>query len=173
MNTESNERRVLTSEKFAVDLVPVTLNDGRVVDKHRITHPGAVIILPVLDDGRVVMIRNFRYSVGRELWELPAGTLEVGEDPALCAGRELIEEAGYEASSIEPISAFFTMPGLCTERMHAYVARGLTHVGQALEENEHIEVEIVTMDDALAMIRDGRIEDGKTIATLLMHHVYG
>jgi len=172
-NRGATSDRLFTSEKFTVDRVDVTLKSGRRVERHRITHPGAVIVLPILDDGRIVMIRNERWAVDRELWELPAGTLEFGEDPQLCAARELIEETGYEAATVELICRFFTMPGLCNELMHAYLARGLKHVGQALEESEKIIVETVTPDDAMAMIRDNRIEDGKTIATILHHHAFG
>jgi ADP-ribose pyrophosphatase len=126
-----------------------------------------VTILSILDDDRVVMIRNHRWTVGKNLWELPAGTLEAGEDPAVCAGRELIEETGYEASHIEPLARFYTSPGILTEWMHTFVATGLKHVGQALEETERIEVEPVEPERLIEMVRTGEIVDGKSIATIL------
>jgi ADP-ribose pyrophosphatase len=103
-------------------------------------HPGAVVVLPLLDADTIVMIRNFRPSVGATLLELPAGTLEADEPAEACAGRELIEETGYRAGRIEPLVDFYTSPGVLSERMFAFVARELSHVGQQLDEGEEIEV---------------------------------
>ena len=132
-----------------------------------IVHPGSVVLLPWLDDGRVALIRNERVSVGRALLELPAGTRERGEDPARCAARELREETGYEASDLAPLAGFFLAPGSSDERMEAFVARGLREVGQRLEDDERITVVPTPWDECLAMARDGRIADGKTLAVLL------
>ena len=163
-------RTVFEGVKVHVDVVSITGRDGRSYERELVVHPGAVIVLPILDDGRIVLIRNHRFAVGKTLWELPAGTLEAGEDPALCAGRELIEETGYQSDVIEKLSAFYTTPGISTELMHAFRATGLKHVGQALEETEQIEVEPRPYDDVLNMIRQNVIEDGKTIATILYDH---
>jgi ADP-ribose pyrophosphatase len=129
----------------------------------------AVVVLPLVDDQTVVMIRNERFAVGEVLWELCAGTLEKGEEPLLCAGRELIEETGYEAGRIDKLLEFYTCPGICTERMHAFLARDLTAVGQNLEDNERIEVEVMSLARSMQMIRSGEIRDGKTIATLFYY----
>ena len=166
-------QRIFTGVKFAVDLVQAPTRDGGSVQRELVVHPGAVVILGVLDDGRIVLIRNRRFAVAQTLLELPAGTLEPGEDPAVCAGRELIEETGYEASHIEPLCRFFTSPGICTEQMHAFVATGLRHVGQALEETEQITVVPTPPEEVLAMIQRNEIRDGKTIAAVLHHHVFG
>jgi len=136
-------------------------------------HPGSVVLLPFLDDGRVVLIRNERVSVRRPLIELAAGTMTVGEPPIECARRELIEETGYEASRLEPLTEFFVGPGMTNERMHAYVARGLRHVGQKLEDDERIDVLIHTLDECLAMVKDGRIEDAKSVAVLCYWATFG
>jgi len=133
----------------------------------------AVVILPLLDDQRVVLIQNERFAVKQTLWELPAGTLEPGEDPAACAARELAEETGYEAQRVERLTSFYPSPGFCTEKLHAYRATGLRHVGQSLEETERITAHVMPIEEACAMVRDGRIEDGKTIAALLYHHALG
>ncbi len=133
-----------------------------------VRHPGAVVIVPILDDGRIVLIRSFRASVNRVIYELPAGTLEADEEPALTADRELIEETGYEASLIRPLGSFLTSPGLSDELMHAFAASGLTHVGQSLEDNEDIEVEPVSADEAFAMLDDGRLSDAKSMLALLL-----
>jgi ADP-ribose pyrophosphatase len=134
-----------------------------------VVHPGAVCVLGLLPDDRIVLIRNYRYAIGQNLIELPAGTLEKGEDPINCAGRELLEETGYLASKLVSIGNFFTSPGILSEKMYAYAAYDLEPQKQALEEGEQIEVVPATYDEAIQMIQDGRIHDGKTIATLLMY----
>jgi len=131
-------------------------------------HPGAVVVLPLLGDGRVMLIRTRRYAVGQVMLELPAGTLEKGEDPINCAGRELQEETGYVAKRLLPIGNFFTSPGILSEKMYAYAAYDLTETKQTLEEGEEIERHPVLLQEAIAMCGDGRIVDGKTIATLLI-----
>ncbi|MGP1310114.1 MAG: NUDIX hydrolase [Phycisphaerales bacterium] len=133
-----------------------------------VRHPGAVVIVPVLDDGRLVLIRSYRAAVNETIFEFPAGTLEPGEPPATTAGRELIEETGYEARTIVPLGEFLTSPGLSDERMHAFAATGLTHVGQDLEDNEDIEVVPTPADEVFAMLRDGRLVDAKSMLALLL-----
>ena len=114
------------------------------------------------------MIRNIRHAIGRELWELPAGTLDVpGEPPEQAASRELEEETGYRARRLTPLCEFYSSPGILTELLRAYVATDLTKTRQNLDAGEEIEVEKVPLVEALAMIRNGRIVDGKTIVTLL------
>lgn len=162
----ADRERTWTGERFYMDRVAVPKRSGGVKYKDMLVHPGAVAIVPVLDDGRLVLIRNRRFAVGRQLWEIPAGTLEKGEDPAPCAGRELIEETGYRAETITPLAEFFTAPGFCDERMHVFLASGLTEVGQKLEDTEDIEVHRLSVDEVRAMIRDGQIEDSKTIAAV-------
>jgi len=133
----------------------------------------AVVILPLLDGDRVVLIRNHRYAVNETLWELPAGTLEPGEDTAAAAPRELTEETGYAAGHVEPLTRFYAVPGFCTECLHAFRASDLQHVGQHLDASEQIEVVPTKWADALAMVREGVIHDAKTIATLLYHEAFG
>lgn len=133
-----------------------------------VVHPGAVIILPILDDNQIILIRNERFAVGETLWELPAGTLEPKEHPQETAGRELIEETGYEAAHIEFLTSFYTTPGFCNEKMFAYVAKNLKFVGQKLDATEKITVEIVQWKNVFTMIENGEIKDGKTLTTLLL-----
>ena len=130
-------------------------------------HPGAVVVLPLLPDGRVVLIRNYRYAVGESLLELPAGTLERGEEPINCAGRELIEETGYTAGRLKSLGSFFTSPGILSERMYAFAAYDLRPGEATPEEGEQIEVRPTAWDDVLDMIRSGAINDAKTIAVVL------
>ena len=130
-------------------------------------HPGAVVILPLLPDGGILLIRNRRYAVNETLLELPAGTLERGEDPMNCAGRELLEETGYLAGRLAPLGWFYSSPGILSEKMYAFAAYDLERRQQALEEGDEIELVPTARDAALEMIRTGEIVDGKTIATLL------
>lgn len=149
-----------------------TDESGRKVVREVVRHPGAVVVVPVLDDGRVVMIRNYRLAVDDRLWELPAGKLEAREEPAEAAGRELDEETGCRAGKIIRLGEFFTSPGFADELIHLYLARQITRHEQRLEPGEDISVEIMTLDQALDMIKDGQIRDGKTIAGLLMYATF-
>lgn len=135
--------------------------------KETVEHPGAVVILPLLDDGRVCLIRNRRVAVGETLIEIPAGTLEPGEDPALAAVRELEEETGYRAARWEKLLEFFVSPGILNERMHLFAARDLIPGDQALDAGEQIEPLLVPWDNAMALLRGGEIRDAKTIIALL------
>ncbi|MGB7156855.1 MAG: NUDIX hydrolase [Tepidisphaeraceae bacterium] len=134
-----------------------------------IVHPGAVCVLPLFPNETVLLIRNRRYAVGQILLELPAGTLEKNEDPINCAGRELLEETGYLAGRLKSLGNFYTSPGILSEKMYAYAAYDLEQSNAALEEGEEIELNPVPFDEAIHMIKEGRIVDGKTIATLLMY----
>lgn len=154
---------------FRVEVVSWTDEQGRKVTREVVRHPGAVMIVPILDDGRIVMIQNERIAVGEVLWELPAGKLEPGEDPKHAASRELEEETGYRASTMDRIGEFYTSPGFADELMHVYLARDLVAHSPRLEPGEQITVELVEADQARKMIREGVIRDGKTIAGLLMH----
>ncbi|MEM7228876.1 MAG: NUDIX hydrolase [Planctomycetota bacterium] len=168
MAHEVARRIVHEGPVFAVEVQESVDSDGRPVRRDVVRHKGAVAIVPMLDDGRLVLIRNFRVAVDQTLWEIPAGGLERGEDPQLAAGRELEEETGYKAGRLDLLGTFYTTPGFADELMHVYVARDLTSVGQRLEPGEMIEVEPVAADDVFRMIDDGTIQDAKTIASCLM-----
>ncbi len=152
--------------KFDLVRIPRTM-DGRAGTMEVVRHPGAVVILPIEADGRIVLIRSERPATGRTLWELPAGTLEAGEDPARAAARELEEETGLRPATVEPLIAFYSTPGMTDEWMRVFTARGLTHVGQSLDEGERFEPRAVGVEGALSMIDAGEIIDAKTIVALL------
>jgi ADP-ribose pyrophosphatase len=162
-------KSILKCRKFEVFRRPIRTSGGEERTYEIIAHPGAVVMLPLLDGGRkVVLIRNYRYAVERELWELPAGTLDrPGEDPIAAAARELEEETGYQAGVLRPLGRFYTSPGILTELIRAFVASDLKKTQQRLEATEQIRVEVVDFAESIRMIRDGRIEDAKTIVTLL------
>ena len=141
---------------------------GRRHKREVCVHPGAVVVLPILPDGKVLLIRNYRYAVGESLLELPAGTIDRGEEPINCAGRELIEETGYTAGRLKAMGSFFSSPGILSERMHAYAAYDLRPGRQHLEAGEEIELRPTEWDDVIDKIRSGDIRDAKTIAAVLM-----
>jgi ADP-ribose pyrophosphatase len=142
---------------------------GHLHQREVVIHPGSVVICPIKSDGSLVLIRNRRAAAGKILIELPAGTLEKGEMPINCAGRELLEETGYLAGHLQSLLGFYTSPGLLSEFMHAYLATQLHKQQPALDEGEEIELLEVSYEDALRMIRFGDIQDAKTIAALLAY----
>ena len=125
--------------------------------------------MPLLDDGRICLIENYRVSLGRQLIELPAGTLEPGEEPTATAHRELAEETGYRAGHLEPLGVLYMSPGVLDEKMFFYLATRLEAGPTSLDAGEEIHVRPTTWSEALAMVRDGRIQDGKTVAGLLYY----
>ena len=139
---------------------------GQSVTRDVIVHPGAVVILPLLDANRIVMVRNFRHSIQKELLELPAGTCEPSEDPIETAARELMEETGYRAGTLSPLASFYTSPGITDEWMHAYTASDLTRVGQKLDPGEEVMPEICDLAKARRLLATSALQDSKTIAVL-------
>jgi len=146
--------------------VSLKMDDGCIVQRDFFKYPGAAVILPVLDDGSIVLIRNYRFAVDEHLYELPAGMLEPGEAPEACAARELTEETGYIAGRIEKLTEFYTGPGTTDEMMRVYLATELVPGRQDLEVYERISVETRSDDEVRRMVADGTIHDAKTIATL-------
>ena len=145
-----------------------TRPDGSVRTREIVEHHGAVAIVPWIDDQHILLIRQFRPAVDEYLLEIPAGTLEVGEDADACAARELSEEVGYHPGDLKRMFSQYLAPGYSNEVLHAYVARDLTRqVGQQ-DEDEDIEVITVAAADIETMILDGRIKDAKSIAALLV-----
>ena len=160
---------LLTTKRFRVIRKKVTSPAGKSHVHETIEHPGAVTILPILEGDRVCLIRNFRPAVGQTLIELPAGTLEPGEEPIVTAQRELAEETGYRAGKLVPLVAFFMSPGILSERMHLFVATELTAGGVDLDAGEEIDNYIVPWRDAMQMAMDGTIQDAKTLAGILLY----
>ncbi len=155
------------------DWEEVTLEDPRSqrLTRQVVRHPGAVIVLPILDasgPGRFALIRNWRHSTGAWLWEFPAGTLEPGEPPERCAARELIEETGFEAATITPLGRFHTSPGLTDELMWAFAGTGLREVGQQLEADERIVVRLATRREVWSLIDRGELIDAKSLAAWML-----
>ncbi|MBW2057757.1 MAG: NUDIX hydrolase [Deltaproteobacteria bacterium] len=146
----------------------VSLPNGVTTAYDVIHHPGSSAIVPLLPDDRVVMIRQYRPSLRRFLWEIPAGTLNPGEDFLQCARRELIEEAGYQADHFEKLTEILPAPGYSDEVIQIFLARGLEPVAQNLDQDEVLEVAPLPLAETLVMIRDGRIQDAMTIVGLYL-----
>ena len=144
------------------------LPDGRSASFEIIRHSGGAAVLPVLDDGRIVLIRQYRAAVGQTLWEIPAGRLEPGEDAAACVLRELREEAGYLAGDLEKLGDLYPAVGYSDELIHLYLARDLVPVPRAPEPDEVIETFVLTIEDVRGMLRRGEIRDAKTQLALLL-----
>jgi ADP-ribose pyrophosphatase len=144
----------------------VQLPDGSVSTREYLTHPGAVAVLALLDNGNLVMERQYRYPPQQEFIELPAGKIDQGEDILLCAQRELLEETGYVASEWTHLTTAWPCIGYADERMEYFLARGLVHQGSDLDEGEFLEVFELPFAEAIAWIRSGKINDSKTIVGL-------
>ncbi len=144
----------------------VKLPDGGETFREYLIHPGAIAIVPILDDGRIILERQFRYPVDAAMLEIPAGKLEVGEDPLLCAQRELLEETGYTAKTWEFLGRIHPVISYSTEFIDIYLAKGLTAGERSLDEGEFLDVFAATLDEMHQWIAEGKITDVKTIISV-------
>lgn len=151
-----------------LDLHEVRLPDGNHSKREVITHPGAAAIVAIDADGKILLVRQYRTAAGKVLREIPAGTLNAEEPPAECAARELQEETGYKPGKLEPLTGFYPAPGYTTEFIHVFLATNLVESRLDADSDEFIEVDRVTLPDAIDMIVSGAIEDSKTIIGLML-----
>jgi len=174
MKYEVSDHQVLSSEQVfdgrvvKVFLEDVRLPDGRTVKWESVRHPGAVGMVPLQDDGCVLMVKQYRHAVRGVLLEIPAGKLDPGEDPVDCARRELAEEVGMKAEATVPLAEFFNSPGYSDERFFLYLCTGLSAAPGIPEPDEFLEIVEVPLEDGFAMIADGRIRDAKSIIGLTL-----
>lgn len=169
--TTLSERVVYSGRVFDVVVERVRLPHGHVTDLELVRHRGSVVLIPVAEDGRLLLVRQYRHAARRFLWELPAGTLEIGEAPEAAARRECQEELGLVPRHVEALQTFYPTPGFCTEAMAFFKVTDLNAPGpedaQAVkDEDEAIEVAAFSVDDIRRMVRDGEIADLKTVAGL-------
>ena len=169
----SSPEKVLASEPIYDGKVvnlrvdTIELPSGNVTKREIMEHGGAVCVLPILPDGRIGMIKQWRSAVQEYLWELPAGGLEKGESPEACARRELIEEIGYEADNLSLLFQCYLAPGYSSEMMWGYLGEDLKKVGAQPEEDENIDLVPMTLEELLPLIDSGEIRDSKTVCGLL------
>lgn len=153
---------------FSLESVEARLPDGKTRDFDLVRHPGAVTILPLDEQGRIWFVHQYRLGADRVLLELPAGLTAPGEEPAACAAREVREEIGMAARKIERMGGFFLAPGYSSEYLHIFIARDLYPDRLPADDDEFIHTEAIPAQQAYAMAKAGKIEDGKTLATLLL-----
>jgi len=167
-------RQLLGSEKifkgvvFDVERDRLHEESGIEVVRDVVRHPGGAGALPLFDDGRVALVKQYRHPARRELLEIPAGRIEDGETPEQCAAREVEQEIGFRAGRMEKLAEFYSTPGFCEERLYVYLATELTSGSQNLDHDELIEIVYLPLDEAVRMAERGGIEDSKTIIALLM-----
>lgn len=171
MTDPLHEAQLSSEQVFDGRLLKVYRDEARLPDgssgiREYIRHPGAVVVIPVLDDGRLILERQFRYPLRRTFLELPAGKIDPGEDILTCARRELREETGYEAEQWRHLGVMHPCIGYSDERIEIFLATGLRHVGHAWDDGEFLEFELFTLDEVRAAVFDGRITDAKTITAL-------
>lgn len=170
MHTEKQLKSELKYDGYVVKvfLDTVELEDGSIATRDVVRHKGAACIAPVTDDGKLIFVRQYRYALGKELFELPAGKLDtIDEDPYLCAVRELKEETGCTADEIKYMGDFISTAGFCDENIRLYMATGLHYGKSDLDEDEFLDVETITIEKAKEMVLSGEIIDGKTQALVL------
>ncbi len=163
-------RTIFRGSVFGVKRERVIEPGGVEVVREVVTHPGSVVVLPVLPDGRVVLIRQYRHSVGQYLWELVAGRIEPGENPLAAARRELLEETGYVARRFKKLFDVFPTPGFVDERMLVFVATGLRAGPARPEADERIQTKLFSRAELETMMKRGLLRDAKSVASLLYYH---
>ena len=160
--------RVHSGKVLKLDLDTVALPNGRTTELEILRHPGASAVVPLKEDGKVVLIRQLRHAAGGFIYEIPAGKLDPDEDPKDCAARELEEEVGYRAGSLELLTSIWTAPGFTDEVIHIYQGTKLETGKQQLDQDEILEIVEWPLEEAMSRILDGTIRDAKTIIGLQM-----
>ncbi len=167
-----SEKKTSRREIFNGDIVhlvkdTVALPNGKPATREVILHNGAVCIVPITDNGEIIMERQFRYPFDEVIWEIPAGKTDIGEEPLTAARRELREETGFEAENMQFIGMFYPSPAILSEKIYMFTATGLKKGERHLDDDEFLEVEAIPFDKAVDMILSNEISDGKTQAAVL------
>ena len=166
METRISSKRIYDGKVLNLRVDEVKVANGKIAIREIVEHRGATAIVPLLDGGDVILVRQYRYPIESDLLEIPAGTMDPDEDPEECAVRELEEETGYRCREITKMAECFMAPGYTTEKIHFYLAKGLTKTQTRMDEDEDIKVERLRFTDALEKIRTGEIRDAKSIVGL-------
>lgn len=169
-----NEETVKTRQIFEGRIIKLRVDDvklpnGKISTREIVEHPGGVSIIAEKNDGKILMVRQFRKPANEALLEIPAGKLEYGENPELCAKRELLEETGYKVNNVKHLITFYTTPGFSNEKMYLYFAKDLIKDNSNTDEDEFLEVLEYTPEELMKMIFDNEIKDSKTIVAILYY----
>ena len=160
-----SSENIFSGKVISLQVDEVELPNGKIAKREIIKHPGAVAIIAITDENKIVMVEQYRKALEQTIIEIPAGKLESGEQPDVCAKRELEEETSYECESLELLNSFYTSPGFANEIVHVYLAKGLTKKEDAagLDEDEFVNLMELTIGEALQAIEEKKIYDAKTI----------
>ena len=161
-------QNIYTGSVFSVERDRLREENGSEIVREVVRHAGGAGCLPLFDDGRVALVKQYRHPARRELLEIPAGRIEAGETPVECAAREVEQEIGFRVGRIEPLAEFYSTPGFCEERLYVYLATELEQAEQNLDHDEFVEIVYLPLTEAVAMAERGEIEDSKTIIALLL-----
>lgn len=164
-----SSNKIFEGNILKVNLDKVLLPNGKTSSREVVLHPGAVAILPILPNGDIVFVKQYRYPLNSIIYELPAGKLEVDEKPLECAIRELSEETGYDTKALEFLTTITTTPGFSNEIIHLYLAKNLIKSKQHLDEDEFVDVKILSVSQVKQMVLEGNIFDSKTLSALLIY----
>lgn len=167
-----SSKKVYKGKVFDIEKDEVTLPDGRTCTRETVIHGGASAMIPIDDDGKIIFVRQYRHSARKETLELPAGTLEKGEDPLVCATRELEEETSYKSDKFTFLFKMYSSIGFCSEVLYIYLAENLTAGKFNMDDDEFITIERYTLDESIAKIWNGEICDSKTISGILAYKEY-
>ncbi len=163
-----DSERLFTGAVFDVERDRLREENGSEVVRDVVRHPGGAGGLPLFADGRVALVRQYRHPARRDLLEIPAGRVEIGEDAETCAAREIEQEIGFRAGRLRKLAEFYSTPGFCEERLYVYLATDLTQTAQNLDHDEQVEIVYLPLPDAVRLVERGEIEDSKTIIALLL-----
>jgi ADP-ribose pyrophosphatase len=177
MKEELYEKKIKSSIIFKGGIIDLYLDEvelpnGNIATREKVSHPGAVCIVPVTGNGSILLVRQFRYPVGEILMEIPAGKIDENELPVECAKREMKEEVGATGGKLIHLNTFYSSPGFCNETMHLYMAENFKKGENCLEDDEFLKVVEVEMEDALSFIESGKLRDAKTIIGILLTRNY-
>ncbi len=173
LNRRLSEEKIASKKLFQGEILGlfldrVRLPNGKTAAREKISHPGAVGIIPVTEDNNILLVRQYRYPVGKITIEIPAGKIDKDEAPEKCARREMAEEVGAAGGDLRLLSSFYTTPGFCDEVLHLYLATGFSISANNLDQDEFLDIINMGLDEACEWIKEGRIKDSKTIIAILM-----
>lgn len=165
-----NRKEIFNGKRVHLVIDELKMPNGNIAEWELVTHPGAAAIIPIDEEGNIILVRQYRNAADDYVLEIPAGGLEIGEDPKLCASRELEEETGYRANQVDFLFKFYSSIGITDEIISIYVGRDLEKTQQNLDEDEYVTIERYKLEELIDMIYNGELMDNKTISALLAYH---